>query len=66
VLEEAAIKVLPTQLAKGELGRHWRPGWLDENKFNGISAQSGLENTPDKAVEIPFSGNPLDTLNPPK
>lgn len=66
VLEDAAIKVLPTQLAKGELGRHWRPGWLDENKFNGISAQSGLENTPDKAVETPFSGNPLDTLNAPK
>ena len=66
VLEDAAIKVLPTQLAKGELGRHWRPGWLDENKFNGISAQSGLEKTPDKAVETPFSGNPLNTLNAPK
>ncbi len=27
ILEEAAIKVLPTRLAKGELGEHYRLGW---------------------------------------
>ncbi len=27
ILEEAAIKVLPVKLAKGELGRHYRLGW---------------------------------------
>ena len=28
VLEEAAIKVLPMDLAKGLLGRHYRLGWI--------------------------------------
>ncbi|AKO30267.1 ferredoxin-type protein NapG [[Haemophilus] ducreyi] len=30
VLEEAAIKVLPTDLAKGLLGRHYRLGWQEK------------------------------------
>lgn len=30
VLEEAAIKVLPLHLAKGELGRHYRWGWKEK------------------------------------
>ena len=30
VLEVSAIKVLPTQLAKGELGRHYRFGWKEK------------------------------------
>ena len=32
ILEEAAIKVLPTRLAKGELGRHYRLGWEEKQK----------------------------------
>ena len=32
VLEEAAIKVLPLQLAKGELGHHYRWGWKEKDK----------------------------------
>lgn len=32
VLEEAAIKVLPLQLAKGELGKHYRWGWKEKDK----------------------------------
>ncbi|WP_413110809.1 ferredoxin-type protein NapG [Thaumasiovibrio sp. DFM-14] len=32
VLEEAAIKVVPTALAKGELGHHYRLGWEEEAK----------------------------------
>ncbi|MGY3926412.1 ferredoxin-type protein NapG [Aeromonas simiae] len=32
VLEEAAIKVLPRQLAKGELGHHYRLGWEEKAK----------------------------------
>ena len=32
VLEEAAIKVLPRQLAKGELGHHYRLGWEEKKK----------------------------------
>lgn len=32
VLEVAAIKVLPIQLAKGELGKHYRLGWEEKKK----------------------------------
>ena len=31
VLEQAAIKVLPVTLARGELGHHYRKGWEAEN-----------------------------------
>ncbi len=30
ILEEAAIKVFPTHLAKGELGKHYRLGWREK------------------------------------
>ena len=32
VLEQAAIKVLPAKLAKGELGHHYRLGWEEKEK----------------------------------
>lgn len=32
VLEEAAIKVLPATLARGELGHHYRLGWEEKQK----------------------------------
>jgi ferredoxin-type protein NapG len=32
VLEQAAIKVLPTTLARGELGHHYRKGWDSANR----------------------------------
>lgn len=32
VLEEAAIKVLPAALARGELGHHYRLGWEEKQK----------------------------------
>ncbi len=32
ILDEAAIKVLPTKLAKGELGKHYRLGWDEKRK----------------------------------
>ncbi len=32
VLEEAAIKVLPAKLAKGQLGKHYRIGWEEKQK----------------------------------
>ncbi|WP_260291537.1 ferredoxin-type protein NapG [Sedimenticola hydrogenitrophicus] len=32
ILEEAAIKVFPTHLAKGELGGHYRLGWKEKEK----------------------------------
>ncbi len=35
VLEEAAIKVFPLELAKGELGHHYRLGWEEKRKAGG-------------------------------
>ncbi|HFD78995.1 MAG TPA: ferredoxin-type protein NapG [Gammaproteobacteria bacterium] len=35
VLEEAAIKVLPLKLARGELGHHYRWGWEEKRKAGG-------------------------------
>lgn len=32
ILEEAAIKVLPLDLAKGQLGRHYRLGWEEKER----------------------------------
>lgn len=32
ILEEAAIKVMPVRLAKGELGHHYRLGWEEKRK----------------------------------
>ena len=32
IMEEAAIKVMPMRLAKGELGRHYRLGWDQKGK----------------------------------
>ncbi len=32
ILDEAAIKVMPTKLAKGELGKHYRLGWEEKRK----------------------------------
>ncbi|OSM06183.1 putative periplasmic nitrate reductase subunit NapG [Magnetofaba australis IT-1] len=32
ILEEAAIKVLPFELAKGMLGKHYRLGWKEKQK----------------------------------
>ncbi len=35
ILEEAAIKVLPMHLAKGELGHHYRLGWEEKAEHGG-------------------------------
>ncbi|MDA7745982.1 ferredoxin-type protein NapG [Psychromonas sp.] len=35
VLEESAIKVLSRQIAKGELGSHYRWGWIEKEKAGG-------------------------------
>lgn len=32
ILDEAAIKILPTKLAKGKLGQHYRFGWQEKEK----------------------------------
>ncbi len=35
ILEEAAIRIFPYHLAKGELGRHYRLGWEEKRKAGG-------------------------------
>ena len=35
ILEEAAIKVFPIHLAKGEMGSHYRLGWEEKRKAGG-------------------------------
>ena len=35
VLEVAAIKVYPVQMAKGEMGKHYRLGWVEKEKAGG-------------------------------
>lgn len=43
VLEDAAIKVLPERVAKGTLGRHYRPGWKEKNKLGGSLVSPDVE-----------------------
>ncbi len=35
ITEEAAIKVMPTHLAKGHLGEHYRFGWIEQQRAGG-------------------------------
>ena len=35
VLEQTAIKVLPRDIAKGELGKHYRWGWKEKEDAGG-------------------------------
>ena len=46
MLEKAAIKVLPIQLAKGELGHHYRLGWEEK-------AKAGRSLLPQDVLELP-------------
>ena len=80
VLEVAAIKVYPIQLAKGELGSHYRIGWEEkrkaggslvapdvEHKYNlpeGMRYESGKGLSPVPGGEAPASGG-VDSLRVP-
>jgi len=43
VLEIPAIKVLPTQMAKGELGEHYRYGWKEKEKKGESLVPKGID-----------------------
>ncbi len=58
ILDEAAIKVLPFALAKGAAGKHYRLGWEQKDQ-----AGEGLIQDERGNDGLPFSSNPLDTLN---
>jgi ferredoxin-type protein NapG len=83
ILDEAAIKIFPMHLAKGELGKHYRVGWKEKDKAGKSLVTPDIEhqyNLPEGVrydlqgegliIEkaegpeaVPFSSNPLDTLN---
>jgi len=79
ILEQAAIKVLPIQLAKGMLGEHYRLGWKEKrqrgealvtpdvpHQYNlpeGVTYDHAGEGLIQQESVLPFSDNPLDTLN---
>lgn len=50
VLEETAIKVLPRNIAKGELGSHYRWGWKEKQKAGGSLIDASLD-LPDRVPE---------------
>lgn len=43
VLEDTAIKVLPEHIAKGTLGRHYRPGWKEKSRLGGSLVAPDVE-----------------------
>ncbi len=47
VLEKAAIRVLPRQLAKGRIGSHYRLGWVEKEK-NGQALVPNIVDFPDR------------------
>ncbi len=52
VLEEAAIRVLPPKLAKGELGQHYRLGWEEQKKAgHSLMDESKMIDLPDRLPE---------------
>lgn len=53
VLQTAAIKVYPLQLAKGQMGEHYRLGWVEQNKNAGHSLIERQDNIdlPDRMPE---------------
>ncbi len=50
VLEQAAIKVLPIQIARGELGHHYRKGWEAGNQAGRPTFEQPVQNLPEQAV----------------
>ena len=58
VLEEAAIKVLPTELARGRIGAHYRLGWEEKAKHGG-ELVDGIIDLPDRGYTPPSLGPSL-------
>jgi ferredoxin-type protein NapG len=62
VLEVSAIKVYPIQLAKGELGRHYRIGWEEKKKAGkSLVEDRGIIDLPDRmpeGVNLPGHSDP--------
>ncbi|MEY4752728.1 MAG: hypothetical protein RJA44_403 [Pseudomonadota bacterium] len=63
VLEQPAIKVLPRELACGELGHHYRKGWAAENQPGRPQFEQPTQNLP--AQPVPGDLVPLRSGNAP-
>jgi ferredoxin-type protein NapG len=66
ILEEAAIKVFPIKLAKGEIGRHYKLGWKEKEKAGGSLVSPDLEhkyNLPE-GVDYSYEGEGLIQRKP--
>lgn len=75
ILEEAAIKVLPREIALGQLGAHYRLGWEQQREAGGALVTPDAPHQyhlPDGMqyehggrglIETPATPDPLDTLN---
>lgn len=50
VLDQAAIKVLPLQIARGEAGQHYRKGWEGSNRTDQPSFNTPVQRLPDQPV----------------
>ncbi len=51
VLEQAAIKVLPMEIARGELGHHYRKGWESGNRQDKPQFNMPVQRLPEQPVE---------------
>lgn len=60
VLETAAIKVLPADLAQGRLGEHYRLGWVEKQKAGqSLIEGQGIIDAPDRLPEPPADTSPV-------
>ena len=70
VLEEAAIRVLPPALAKGELGKHYRIGWEEQKKAgHSLIDESQMIDLPDRMPEgyqLPGHYDPASGMTEPR
>ncbi len=57
MLEQAAIKVLPVTIARGELGHHYRKGWAPGNQSGRPRFDQPVQNLP--AEPVPGNLTPL-------
>lgn len=66
VLEQAAIRVLPPQLAKGKLSAHYRIGWDEKKKAGGslIPEQMDLPDRLPEGMQLPNHFDPGSAPSP--
>ena len=66
VMDEAAIKVLPIKLAKGQLGKHYRLGWKEKEKAGGslVTPDSEHQYNLPEGVKYDYEGEGLIPAKP--